>query len=151
MWCWMRWVSVEGLFVSEQKRWREVLSVMFVWHVMLDEVSECWRFGCKWAKEVKRSVVSNVCLACDVGWGEWVLRFVCKWAKEVKRSVISNVRLACDVGWGEWVLRFVCKWAKEVKRSVLSNVRLACDVGWGEWVLRFVCKWVKRGEEKCGE
>ena len=174
MWCWLRFAR-QCLFVREQARWREVSWWMFVWHVMLVEVREAM-FVCAWAKEVKRSVLRNVRVACDVGWGSRGNVCLCvsqrgeeKFDRECSCGMWCWLRFArqClfvreqkrwrEVSWWMFVWHvmlvevreamFVCAWAKEVKRSFIGNVRVACDVGWGS--RGNVCLCVsKRGEEK---
>ena len=127
---------------------------------MLVEVREAM-FVCAWAKEVKRSLIGNVRVACDVGWGSrgnvclcvskrgeekflgecscgmWCwLRFArqCLFVREQKRwreVLWGNVRVACDVGWGSRGNVCLCVSKRGEEKFGIGNVRVACDVGWG--------------------
>jgi hypothetical protein len=66
IWCsiiWSIWLSVIG---NEQTRWTELWWEMFIWHVMFDQLIHRAFSSSKWAELVKKTVLRNVHLLCDV-------------------------------------------------------------------------------------
>ena len=139
----------QGSVETGGKRWRGVC--LGDVHLSCDDRwgDVALRFGWKWWKEMKRSVVVVVHLSCVDRWGDGVSRFGWKWWKEMKRSVVRRC-LTCHVimhevtecqGWS-W------KCWKEMKRSVMKRCPLVM-CWWMRWCS--VKVWLKVMEGNEGE